>query len=439
MKRFASIILLVISALLVTVSVFSQSSNSPWPFFLEVTPRASTAGLYEFIVPLQVMDKAKEDLTDLRLYDAAGREIPYALRIRKEVDEKREIATRLFNRATIGNGVTEVSIDLGESPGEHNELEIQTAGANFRRRVDIEGSETGKDWRTLVTGETIFRFESQNKTVDSDRVNYPLSRYRYLRLRVHADEVIDKQAPDLTLVRAMMVAREAGLLNTWDATLAPYQLLRNQGAPASAWTIDLGAKVPCDRLLINIEDASFSRPFAVEIVDAPQNIRQVASGELTRHLDAGNQPLTITFDQEEFARKIRLLITDYSNPTLSISAIKAGAPARQLLFELKEPVTQPLRLFFGNARAAAPHYDFEQELAAKLISPPAQAGTGSVVSNPNYRREPLPFTERLPWLIYVVLTISSLALALILFSLARTTMRMEAMASENPAHEPNLD
>src|SRR6266576_5179637 len=59
MKRFASIILLVISALLVTVSVFSQSSNSPWPFFLEVTPRASTAGIYEFVVPLQVMYKAK--------------------------------------------------------------------------------------------------------------------------------------------------------------------------------------------------------------------------------------------------------------------------------------------------------------------------------------------------------------------------------------------
>jgi hypothetical protein len=30
-----------------------------------------------------------------------------------------------------------------------------------------------------------------------------------------------------------------------------------------------------------------------------------------------------------------------------------------------------------------------------------------------------------PWLIYVVLTVSSLALGLILFSLARTTMKMQ--------------
>ena len=35
----------------------------------------------------------------------------------------------------------------------------------------------------------------------------------------------------------------------------------------------------------------------------------------------------------------------------------------------------------------------------------------------------VPFTDRVPWLIYVVLTSSSVALAWILFSLARAKMR----------------
>jgi hypothetical protein len=151
----------------------------------------------------------------------------------------------------------------------------------------------------------------------------------------------------------------------------------------------------------------------------------VAAGELTRRLNEKPQPLTIRFDEEAFARKLRLLVTDYNNPALNISSITAGAPARQLFFELKEPLAQPLRLFFGNLKATEPHYDFEKELSARLVAPILSAAVGTVVSNPDYRPEPLPFTERVPWLIYVVLTVSSLALGLILFSLARTTMKMQ--------------
>jgi len=45
------------------------------------------------------------------------------------------------------------------------------------------------------------------------------------------------------------------------------------------------------------------------------------------------------------------------------------------------------------------------------------------VNGPNRPEEPVPLTDRVPWLIYVVLTSSSVALAWILFSLARSRMR----------------
>ena len=379
----------------------------------------------EVVVPLQVMDQAREDLADLRLYDANGHEIPYALRIRREVDDKREVAARVFNQVTTGLNTTEVSVDLGEDAGEHNEVEIETAGTNFRRRVDLEGSDSGKEWRTLKTGTIIFGFESQNKSVESKRISYPTSRYRYLRARVFADELGDKQAPVITGVKVVMAVREKGELMTWNVAVPAYQLLRNQGAPASAWTIDLGARVPCDRLTLEVDDESFSRPFQLEAVDDPQNTRLVASGELTRRVGEARRPLVITFDNEQQARKLRLLITDYSNQMLSISSIEAAAPARQLVFDLKEATSNTLLLFFGNPKATAPHYDFEKELWARSATAPVRSEVGAVANNADYRPEPLPLTERVPWLIYVVLAASSLALAIILFSLARRTLRTE--------------
>ena len=369
------------------------------------------------------MDKSRGDLSDLRLFDAQSQEIPYAIRIRKDVDETTIVGGNLFNQANVGSA-SEVSVDLGEYPGEHNELEIQTAGRNFRRRVTVEGSDTGKDWKTLQSDALIFGFESQNKTVDSNRVSYPTSRYRFLRLRVFSDELVDDAPPIISNVSAVRVQRDAGELTTWGVTKTSY-LLRYEGAPSSAWKIDLGFYVPCDRLILDIEAASFSRPFDLEAIDDEQNLRLIASGELTRRVGEEVKPIVIKFDQEEHVRQLRLVIKDHSNQTLFLQEIQAGAPARQLVFELKNPPAQPLRLFYGNAKAEAPHYDFEKELVAKLSNTRVRLGVGPAAANPDYKPEPLPLTERVPWLIYLVLGISSLVLGIILWKLAQSRVESE--------------
>ena len=363
-------------------------------------------------------------MADLRLYDAGGREVPYAVRVRREVDDAQPVAGRMFNQAAVGIA-SEVSVDLGESPGEHNEVEIETAGTNFRRTATLEGSDNGADWKVLKTGEVIFSFTSINHTARSGRISYPTSRYRFLRVRVSADERVDKEPPAITGVRVWLAQREKGAAVTWHVAVPSYQLQRHDGAPASSWTIDLGGKVPVDHLLLTTDDQSFSRPFHVEAVDDPQNARVIASGELTKSVNDKDRVTTINFDNEEHARRLRLITDDYNNSPISITSIQASAPLRELYFELKQPQPQPLKLYFGNANADEPHYDFEKELSAKLKAPVIPAAVGSFVANPNYSPPPLPFTERLPWLIYLVLTISSVVLALILFSLARATMRMK--------------
>jgi hypothetical protein len=245
----------------------------------------------------------------------------------------------------------------------------------------------------------------------------------------------DSQAPRITEVKVMMAQREEGELTTWDLAVPYYQLLRNEGAPASAWLIDLGGRVPCDRLALNIAEPSFSRPFQVEAVDDPQNARLIATGELSRRLGEEPKSLVIRFDDEQYVRRLRLIITDHSNQPVSINSIQASAPARQLVFELKQEPSLPLRMAFGNPRITEPHYDFEKELAAKLATVPTRVAVGAVVTNAFYEPEPLPLTERVPWLIYLVLAASSIALGLILFSLARTAMQKLPSQAEESARE----
>lgn len=427
MKRFGSYVLVSITATVLVMSVAAQTSLSLWPYYVEVTDDRNSPGLYDVVLPLAVLDKAGSALDDLRLFDAANREIPYAIRIRKDVDEVQEIEAKVFNSSRSGS-LSEASVDLGEDPGDHNEVEVETNGTNFRRQVTVEGSDSDRDWKMLRNDGVIFSFSSQNDAVDSNTVSYPTSRYRYLRIRVQRDELNDREAPEISGVNAMMAVREQGQLASWSVPVPFFQLERNEGAHASVWTLDLGAYAPCDRLTLQVAEGAFSRPFQVEAIDNQESVRLIASGTLTRHAGEETKPVVIFFEEEERARRLRLQITDHSNPTLNITAIQASAPARQLLYELKEPASQPLRLYFGNANVSAPHYDFATVLPSRRPTEPTHSRVGNVTTNPEYKPEPKPLTERVPWLIYIVLAASSIALGFILLSLARSATRLKTQA-----------
>ena len=97
------------------------------------------------------------------------------------------------------------------------------------------------------------------------------------------------------------------------------------------------------------------------------------------------------------------------------------APVREVIFA-REAAKGPLRLYFGNANAAAPHYDFAAHLPARLDPTPARTAAEDVTQNPDYQPAPKPLTERWPWLVYVVLSAASVVLLIILAALAHRAL-----------------
>jgi hypothetical protein len=158
----------------------------------------------------------------------------------------------------------------------------------------------------------------------------------------------------------------------------------------------------------------------------------IASGELTRREEAGAAPLTFDFS-ERFARRLKLTVTDDRNLPLPISSFTAMSAARQVVFELGPSPAAPLRLYYGSSRALEPHYDLAARFPADLSSRPLmRLALGPQRENPVYQPEPKPFSERSPWLVYVVLAAASLALAALLLSLARASANREQSGLSTP-------
>ena len=90
--------------------------------------------------------------------------------------------------------------------------------------------------------------------------------------------------------------------------------------------------------------------------------------------------------------------------------------------ELRPEPAGPLRFYVGHPKGEPPHYDFAANLPQVVEPPPARAELGPQRENPDYEPEPKPWTERWPWLVYVVLGAACLALLAMLGVLARTAV-----------------
>jgi hypothetical protein len=207
--------------------------------------------------------------------------------------------------------------------------------------------------------------------------------------------------------------------------LGPWSPARQGGGPASAWIIDLGGDdVPCDGIEVEIRDPEFARDYRIERggpPDSREGFRRVASGVWRRRAGEPPEPLEATF-KEVRASRLRLVIIDYGNDPLDVRSVEFSAPARQVVFARPEKAQAAVRLYCGNPKAEAPHYDFARNLPEELEPSPWRAELGPRRENPTYVPEPLPFTERWPWAIYAVLGSVSLVLGVIVVTVARTAI-----------------
>jgi hypothetical protein len=409
-----------------------------WKYNLDIqrpTEKGSAPWEDAILLP-PVFDGARADFADLRLYDGDGHEVPYDLRVRRADFRTENVPGKEFNRARGPDGSVEFALDLGAAQVEHNDVEVQLPGAQYRRHARLEGSADGQDWRLLAEKDLI-HFELGQKQVDDRRFSYPPSRFRYLRVHVERDPVVDRaklEVPSATVSRRVEIPGES---LTLPAQLGPREPIRTGDGPGSAWIIDLGGNnVPCERLVCDIADTDFVRNYRIEVSlgpDAETPFQQVADGVWRRTAGDARQPMVAEFG-EILARRIRLVVTDASNPPLSLQSISFSAPARQVVFPHADSQSaEALRLYFGNPKAFTPRYDFGRNLPARLEPAPIRRALGPRQQNPEYVPEPKPLTDRWPWLIYVVLGIVSGVLAVIIVDLARQAIAQHDAAQQAAA------
>lgn len=154
MKRLTNIpaSLLYVFALLFGVSAIAANLPSGWQH--DQSFDVSTTGLVKISLPVETLDAARPELEDLRLYDAAGNEVPYLIERPMPV-AKEEQAVKSF-QVSLSASTTVITLETGLAQPLDG-VTLESPAMDFIKAVRVESSEDGNRWQTLVQGQPIFR------------------------------------------------------------------------------------------------------------------------------------------------------------------------------------------------------------------------------------------------------------------------------------------
>ncbi len=385
----------------------------------------------------------KPDLSDLRVTDARGVEVPYAVVFETELRSQTEQAGMEINREYPDPSTSRLTVDFGSSVMK-NRITVATDGNSFRRHLRVEGSDDLRTWATLLPEGWVMaagvtpdrRFESADIGANT---------YRYLRVSV--SRMIDESEPP----RILKVSCRHELVRNATESAVPGRLISySTGQGTSTAEIDFGTRnLPIQhlRLLLRRDPARiFEKRCEVAGRNSLQHTERVrfesdeygkertvvtpwetlGSAVVFRNSQGGE---SLDLRVRAGYRYVRISIDNGDSPPLEVSGVTGYAVPAYLVFE---PAGQSrFDLFSGNPDAPAPRYDSAKVLASLDTRNLPRGNAGDLMAQPGTRAPAQPEGQRLVWFVLAVVVLFTLW---ILWNTARTIRKEQAAGPEKSGH-----
>jgi hypothetical protein len=335
--------------------------------------RAPSAGPARLALPLPLLDVARPDLADLRLLDADGQPVAFAL----ERAVAGDVRSPKSCRVTVHPEATVALLEL--APGQPVAgIVIHSPSRAFLKSVTVEGSQEGRSWQVLEQHRPVFRHPSGD-----GRPEVPLEPGSWRWLRVSLD---DRRSPPIPLDGVAVRAARGPVLPT---EAIPVEIA-GRSEEGGATRLDLrlpAANLLLAELALDTPEAVFSQELVLSerrCVEGEIREVAVARGAVQRLPDSGGGPAVARFEPPALvpSRQASVLLRHDDGPALRVDAVKARRRVTRLLCVLPKP--GEYRLAAGNPLASAPRQDLDRLQEALKDAPVLAAAFGPLARNPAF-------------------------------------------------------
>lgn len=400
MKRVLLVMVLFPLALAGVASAEIQKSD--WQFRKSVKAQ-SVSDFVLANLDSEVLSHADQALTDLRLQDNLGNEVPYTIVPEGPNIARTNLPAKMFDKKFVEGKYTLLTLDLGSSGLLHNQLIITTDSENFRRVVEVESSDDLVSWAYLTTNEQVYDYTVEGTKpvkVQDTSVNYPESTARYLRLKILDNGALPLSITGVIVSRdTVNVIKEAEFKPSLNASAVSVDHITEIIA-------DLGdSGLPTYRAYLKIDGDDFSRYLVLSGSNDRQNWNFLSNSyifKINTPKFIGEQ-LTVNYPEIQY-RYLKITIDNGDDKPLVVKEVKLFGLLRTLAFKYDPALTY--YLYYGNKTAERPRYDIEKIFPYLEKRSMPTVDLGKEESNPDYQApvpSPVPLTEKYPDILLVVL------------------------------------
>jgi len=371
----------------------------------------------------------KSDLSDFRIVDARGLEVPYAVVVETEFLTETTRKGMELNREYPDPSTSRITVDFGASMTK-NKITVETEGNNFRRSMRVEGSDNLQTWATILPeGWLIAAGDSPEKRFESFDIGS--NNYRYVRVSV-SKMPEEKKPPEIR-----QVSFRYTVIRKPQETALQGTLLQSQTKDrTSTVELDFGVRnLPMQRfhLLLGGDPARiFEKKCELSGRNSLQHEERIRfeSGEYGKsqmvdtsweHLGTGavyrntQGELLLDLKVPSKFRYVRIEIENGDSPPLDISGVTAYVTPAYLIFE---PAGQSrFDVYTGNPGAPEPRYESSKVLSALDTQTLMKCPSIDLAERTGIKPKIKPEGQRLVW---VVLAAVVLFTARIFWNTARS-------------------
>jgi len=413
MRRATSALLLASVSCLLAMSADLPGKWRAWRYSRPIEGQPSQRdGAAQLSLPWEIYAHCQAGCEDTRIVTSQGDEVPFVIVERHVASNPQSHAAQIVENSFVADHYTQVIGDLGEGRLNYDRVKVETSRPDFIVWAEVALSDDARTWRTVEARAPIARFRS--RAVDGTQT-IPIEGLssRYVRVRI-ADP--SGQFP----VSGISVLHEETYKFPRKEIPAAFTAEKSSDPTESFWRAALASpNQPVSEVELRTDSAEFYRGVRISSSVDGKEWSYWGSGVIYRYKqdDKTRESLCIEFPEISGNRFVRVeVINGNDQPLANVTLTLAAAP-RTLLF--KQTAGQDYRLLYGNEKAGRPQYDLAHYLEFGPSKPVYRTLTlGPEQETVNYR-DPRPFTERHPEVLW-----SALGLAIVLIGLtALKTLR----------------
>jgi len=383
------------------------------------------ANLAEVRLPWELFAYCNAGLSDLRLIDTQGQEVPYILQTDRGTTRSESHQAHILENSFAVGKYTQIVGDLGPDAPFYDRVQIETPLSDFIVWAEVALSDDGKTWRIVESRAPIARFRKR-AVEGTQTVSFQGLSSRYIRVRIF-------DAPQQFSVSGLTVLREESRPTSFAEVPQAFQLANSDDTTETAWTTRLSAsRVPVSRLTFTTDTKEFYRAVRISGSDDGKIWNYRGSGVIFRYKQGSKIRESLSVDFPEWPENLllRVDVINGNDQPLHNAQLSLLAVPRALVF--KPQTNASYRLLYGDERAAPPQYDLGRYMnadptASKPTYLSLSLGAEEVTSN---YRDPRPFSEQHPEVLWI-----ALGIAIVLIGL--TALKTLRAPSPSPPGNPS--